>query len=152
MDVLDVWPERVPYNVVVVPPCAGRLPETLSRPLAEAVSNNVLALVPLCERACSGEAVQVARQRAREPQGRQSVRCGPHLHARRSWCGDGHARDRHRSGCAQGEARLRESEGRFQAIVHAGSNAVSHMGPEWAELSGPDSQGFLANTAASMGA
>ena len=44
------------------------------------------------------------------------------------------------------ERRLRESEGRFRALVTASSYAIYRMSPDWSEMRALEGQGFLADT------
>jgi PAS domain S-box-containing protein len=46
----------------------------------------------------------------------------------------------------RGNAALRESEGRFRALVNATANVVFRMGPDWREMLRLDGAGFIADT------
>ncbi|MFE1599675.1 hybrid sensor histidine kinase/response regulator [Methylobacterium sp. ID0610] len=47
---------------------------------------------------------------------------------------------------AEAEAAVRESEGRFRALVNASSDVVYRMSPDWTEMRRLDGRGFLADT------
>src|SRR5262249_17745877 len=50
------------------------------------------------------------------------------------------------------ERALRESEGRFRALVAASSYALYRMNPDWSQMIALDGQGFIADTSSPTGA